>query len=341
MNVAFQHGDSGGMVVCTIAAENYVHKALYMAQTLRRHHADVQVVLCVPERVLNSHLHADDRFDQVLLARDLGLPGFEALAFTRSVVECSTAIKPGLLLWLLRHYPDHEKFIYLDPDMEICGPLVEASDALDRSDIVATPHHLADAHARFLVATLRTGVFNLGFLGIRRSGVTLEFLKWWAERLREFGYVDLARGLFVDQKWMDLATTLFPVQILRHPGYNVAYWNVAERPLEEAGEDLRTLGEQVRLFHFARMDLGHDLPFLVSCQGARLMVARRARFRCETEKIRVRYELSQRWSYDYFDSGEPIARETRAGCRANTHLLESCADPFCLSNEYFGSRIRS
>ncbi len=57
----------------------------------------------------------------------------------------------------------------------------------------------------------RTAAF-VGFLAITRQPQLARFLRWWQEKLTFDCVVDTAQGLFVDQKWMDLA-----------PGPPVAY----------------------------------------------------------------------------------------------------------------------
>jgi hypothetical protein len=90
-----------------------------------------------------------------------------------------------------------------------------------------TPHltgELDEGYHPTELDILRSGVYNLGFLGLTRSQETMRFLKWWQVRLHDRCLVDLNRGLFVDQRWMDLAPGLFDgVFVLRDPGCNVAY----------------------------------------------------------------------------------------------------------------------
>jgi hypothetical protein len=45
-------------------------------------------------------------------------------------------------------------------------------------------------------------------------------------------YDNPAEGFFVDQNWLNLVPLFFKsVKVVRHPGYNVAYWNMHEREL--------------------------------------------------------------------------------------------------------------
>jgi hypothetical protein len=77
---------------------------------------------------------------------------------------------------------------------------------------------------------LQVGSYNLGFIAINNNLEGNKLIKWWANRLEKNAFVDLESGLFTDQKWADLMPSLFhSIYILRHPGYNLAYWNLSQR----------------------------------------------------------------------------------------------------------------
>jgi hypothetical protein len=80
-------------------------------------------------------------------------------------------------------------------------------------------------------AFLKYGVFNLGFLSVTEKSIP--FLDWWTNKLL-MGY-SLRRPithLYTDQKWIDLALVFFDFQVIRHPGFNVAPWNLNERQIQ-------------------------------------------------------------------------------------------------------------
>jgi hypothetical protein len=104
---------------------------------------------------------------------------------------------------------------------------------------------------------LVTGVFNLGFLALRRTREVDAMLAWWESRLRDGAAVDLAAGSFTDQKWADLVPAYVEsMAVLRDPGYNVAYWNLHERPLRLAGDTYVAGDSPVVFFHFSGFDPG-------------------------------------------------------------------------------------
>jgi hypothetical protein len=103
------------------------------------------------------------------------------------------------------------------------------------ADILLTPHILSpirDDKKPMERDFLRSGVFNLGFVGVSNRPPAREFLDWWEARCLKEGFNELRAGLFVDQKWVNFAPCFFSgVEIIRDPGCNVAYWNLHERKL--------------------------------------------------------------------------------------------------------------
>jgi len=59
--------------------------------------------------------------------------------------------------------------------------------------------------------------------------------------------------MFTDQRWMDLAPAFIrKTFIMRHPGYNVAYWNLAHREITRtASGEWLVNGERLVFFHFS------------------------------------------------------------------------------------------
>jgi len=67
--------------------------------------------------------------------------------------------------------------------------------------------------------------------------------------------VSLSEGVFVDQSWMDFAPHYFDAYSLIESGYNVAYWNLHERRIEDGGlsgaEVPQVIKKPLRFMHFS------------------------------------------------------------------------------------------
>lgn len=238
----------------TIASANYLAYVKVLRDSLARHApgAPFEVLLVdrptpeVDAAVASAGLHAT-------YAQDLGIADFEHIAFKFNLVELNTALKPTFLKRLLAQ--GHERAVYLDPDIRLFAPPQPVLEALDSSEIVLTPHALApimDGKRPSDIDFLRVGTFNLGFVALRAGASSAAFLDWWERRCLGQGFDDATFGVFVDQKWIDLVPSYFTsFRILRHPGCNVAYWNLHERALAGAQAAYSANGQPLVFFHFS------------------------------------------------------------------------------------------
>lgn len=241
--------------VVTIVAGNYLAYARTLGQSLQRASAGVDFHVLIADRRTPA-LEADVRASglSAIFADELGLPDAERLFYKYDIVELNTALKPS---FLKRQFArGYERVLYLDPDIQVFRPLEPVMRALDDAAIVLTPHALSPAMDGLRpsdVDFLRTGAYNLGFIGLKAGATTAAMLDWWESRCLGMGFNDPAFGVFVDQKWIDLVPSYFDgVRVLRHPGCNVAYWNLHERQLARAADGSCTVnGQPLVFFHFS------------------------------------------------------------------------------------------
>lgn len=237
----------------TIIARNYVPAARVLARSLARHHPDALLYVVTIDADLADDFALLDNVRTIGID-DIRLPDLGIMAVKYDILEFCTAVKPFALSYLLKQVVSGA-LIYLDPDIQVLSPMSELIEALGSSSIVLTPHLLGAVDDPALpgeIEILKSGVYNLGFLALRPGEASSALLAWWSERLFDRCLNDTASGYFVDQRWMDLAPTLFDeVRILREPGYNVAYWNLHERMMGRAGAGYAVHGRPVRFFHFS------------------------------------------------------------------------------------------
>jgi hypothetical protein len=150
------------------------------------------------------------------------------------IVELNTSVKP----FFFKYFFDQKKYeslIYMDPDIQVFSEFSELENELKSNDIVITPHFftpLNDDKWQAEEDFLNSGLYNLGFIAINTTGNGLAMINWWAKRLITKAYINFSRGLFTDQIWVNFAPLFFEkVKILKHLGYNVAYWNLHERKI--------------------------------------------------------------------------------------------------------------
>ena len=243
--------------VFTSANLLYLDRALILQETIKRFHPDWIFTLVLVDEVTESREVYDflAEFEHIILAKDLGIPQFENWIRKFSVVEACTAIKGFALEFLLGYGDD---VLYLDPDIAVFNDLSELHELLKTKSVVLTPHIL-DPESDYSaiidseVNALKHGIFNLGFIAVSCTPEGNRFAHWWAWRLYDFCVEDFHKGLFVDQKWLNLAPAIFEdVSIWKHKGANLASWNISQRTLEEDTGNLLVDGTPLLFLHFSK-----------------------------------------------------------------------------------------
>src|SRR5947208_741240 len=198
------------MVICTLCAANHLPKAACLIESLLHSQREHKAVLCLLERDRLAANAIDLSSVHVVLASELGIPDFDAFIFRHRMYEACGAIKAQLLLWAMGRFPEEQQFLYLDSDIYAYSRFEELDSTFQKIDVLLTPHHLHDEESvdsirDHMVPTLMCGVYNSGFLALRRSPTSEEFLNWWNKKLMLLCYCEPERGLYNEQRWLDMA----------------------------------------------------------------------------------------------------------------------------------------
>ncbi len=314
---------------------SYLNRARVLFHTLRRFHPDWELVALVTDRPPAGFLFdaADEPFDRLVWAEDLGIPDFQSWLFKHDVVEVCTAVKGPFIHQACSSGAD--AVIYLDPDTALLGSLEPLERLLEEHDILLTPHLIDpnDEPTAILdndLSASRTGIFNLGFVAIRTTGEGARFARWWNDRLLDWCYDDMPAGLFVDQRWCDHVPALFDkVKVVRDPGYNVASWNLSTRTVDVGKDGAITVnGAPLRFWHFTKLGpLGDTMTKKYA--GANFPVYEiwawyKRQVAAATDKA-----IPERWwAYGAYADGQPIEKAHRLLYRQRGDLQEAFPDPF-------------
>jgi glycosyltransferase involved in cell wall biosynthesis len=304
---------------CTIIAKNYLPMARVLAESWHKFHPGCPIYVLFLDSPLGFVSVEAEHFQPVFTS-ELEIPNLAGFLFKYTVLEASTAVKPFLLNYLFERY-DIGKLLYIDPDILILNSLAPLRDYLDEANILLTPHLLSPIPADERRLTehdiLKSGVYNLGFLGLRNGLESKRLLRWWSDKLYHHCIVDIEQNLFVDQRWMDLVPGLFDgVRILREPGYNVAYWNLHERSVS-LEDGITVNGDHpLRFLHFSGFDA--DKPWVVSKHQNRFGMAdigelRELYLRYRDLLVEHGWNDAKRWTYshDFFGNGVKITPAAR------------------------------
>jgi hypothetical protein len=268
------------------------------------------------------------------------------MAFAYDLTEFNTSIKPFAISYLFNQ--GYHKVLYIDPDIFVYNSLDDALSVLDNHSIVVTPHQLSPVskverftpYLKWEQPSLETGIFNLGFVGVSNSDEGRSFVDWWSNRCCYLCYREPESGLFVDQKWVNLAVCLFPsLHILRHKGYNMAAWNLHDRVLLQ-----NMVNGEVPLvfYHFSSIDISNDK--IISKHDHTLKLADRPDLQQLFNDYRngVKGNGWERmrgipYAYNYFSDGvkiEPIQRKIYA------FVAEADFNPFRMTRKQFDDFVR-
>ena len=319
----------------TIASKNYLAHVRTLMESVAKHHPEAQRFLVLADTPGAEFDPATEPYT-IVLTSEFPLPRNRWFHFKYTLVELNTAVKPFAAAHLASRYPT-ERLVYLDPDIYLYRPLDEILTWLESYDVVLTPHLLApidDGWCPTELDILRAGSYNLGFLALAINDNTRRLVRWWQDKLALYSYDDRSRGLFTDQKWMDLVPGIFErVHVLRDPGCNAAYWNLPERRVVREGDNYTAGGRPLTFFHFSGLDPANPAP--LSRHQNRLTLDETG----DAKQLVLDYvgrlnvngyaECSQ-WSYGYgrFANGEPVFDMARRYGDSVPGEMDAIADPF-------------
>ncbi len=244
-------------LVFTICSANYLAQAITLGNSLQATNPDVEFRIYLVDR-LEGREEVRNRVPFPLIEiEEVPVTDFKGMVLRYNVVELNTSVKPYIFDHILKTEPDIQKVVYLDPDIMVFQPLTHLFETLNNFNMVLTPHILTPSDNNQYVpqesSFLATGIFNLGFIAIKRSEETLCFLNWWKEKLLHQGYARHDMHLFFDQKWINLVPVFFEgVFVEKNRGYNMAPWNLHERILSKKNETfIVNEVEPLIFFHFS------------------------------------------------------------------------------------------
>jgi hypothetical protein len=188
---------------------------------------------------------------------ELGFLGDMVLRY--GILELNTAVKPFCFSWLFKKF-DYKTICYLDPDICVYSPLIEVEEfSVSTQSILLTPHSTRPIQGDLIPNDyhfLQSGAYNLGFLGINNNFEGIQFLNWWESKLKDKCIANFSLNLFTDQKWCDLIPSYFPGhKILRHEGYNLAYWNLDNRKVHHKNDKYFVNDDELQFIHFSGLDI--------------------------------------------------------------------------------------
>jgi glycosyltransferase involved in cell wall biosynthesis/SAM-dependent methyltransferase len=246
-------GSSKSLTFFTICSKNFTAYAKTLFDSVRKYHPGAELYLFLCDGVDSGYRPDLLPFPMISLT-ELGIPNMEEMSKRYNITEFNTAIKPFAFAHLFKKL-SKTQVIYVDPDILLTSPLEEVvAEFKNGAECIVTPHVLEPSENVEVsdIKMLQFGIYNLGFIALRNTPNVVRVVEWWGRRLEHDCVIDLEKGLFVDQKWADLLPAYIAnTVIIRHPGYNVAYWNLAQRKIKLTNGVWYANQQPLRFVHFS------------------------------------------------------------------------------------------
>ena len=220
----------------TICTKSYIGYVSALKNSISKYQDDLDFFIVIADEI-------DSQIDlpaNVLIAKDI-LKNFSAekwieLTFKYNLTEFCTCIKPDSFLYFFNL--GYENACYFDPDLYFFDSPKAIYNYFDKYKVIVTPHcvnmEITEREDSAEFDARQSGLFNFGFVGLKNTPKTTDFLNWWHNRLDDKCYFDSMNFLCTDQKWGDLLPCYFDSDeffVCRDMGWNVAPWNYFEREI--------------------------------------------------------------------------------------------------------------
>ncbi len=318
------------IALVAVATRSHLGQAAVLAETLERVHPGVSRTLFLVEPEIRE---TDTGCGwNVCAAETLKVPDCPRFFFQYKPFQLCCALKPYAMDAVLDDSAV-EGAVYLDTDLYAVAPFLDVVwNTWQREDVGLTPHLKTAQTDHRLARFLRYGSYNAGFLAVRNRPNGRAFLRWFQKCVERECVRDVRKGLFDDQRWLDLAAAVCAgVVPIRDAGLNVGPWNKRELRFERRGEAIWVNGEEpLRLLHLT----SRDHPFFESSEASSKSVSifepLLAQYHVALERAEARFPPSERYGYGTYRDGTPIGPAEREAVRQG---VVQAADPFAVPEQ--------
>lgn len=247
---------------CTYFDHNYLARGLALYQSLQRHAPGARLwVLCLSvacHETLTA-LGLPDLVPVRLADFEAADPEVAATRPSRSVIEYYFTLTPAWIRFVLNGEAGLEWVTYLDSDLFFFASPDPIYDELKAAAFGIIPHRFA----RGLEDQRRFGLYNVGWVSVRKRDDGISALDWWRARCIEWCYDRVEGDRFADQRYLDrLPESFAGVHVIEHLGANLAPWNFADVLVECRNEAVEIEGRyQLLFFHFYGVKRSGDYYF--------------------------------------------------------------------------------
>jgi hypothetical protein len=238
-------------VYCTYFDHNYLPRGLALYHSLQLYSPGSRFwVLCLSEACYKTlvALALPNLIPRRLADFEAADPEVAATRSTRSLIEYYFTCSPAWMLFVQNSEPDAEWVTYLDSDLFFFAAPDPIYAEMKDAAFGIIPHRFT----KRLASHRRFGIYNVGWVSVRRRDQGITALRWWRARCIEWCHDYVEGDRFADQRYLDRLPQMFPdVHVVEHLGANLAPWNFAELRVEWRDGSVLVEGRYPLLFfHF-------------------------------------------------------------------------------------------
>jgi hypothetical protein len=246
-----KHRRTGGRLYCTYFDSSYLARGLVFLRSLRRRDPKARILVLTLDD-LCARVLRDQLTDEVMAIETESLherfPALRTVRRERSLWAYYATQKPALAIFAMETAPEPEGVMYLDADTWFFANPAPIFDELGHASVGLSPHRYHSSVLHFD----SFGVFNAGCVYWRNDATGRrclaewrdDCLAWCAERTQ-------SDGRFMNQGYLNRWPQRYSnVHILRHPGANLAPWNVDRHALGKDGRSVIVDGQPLIFYHF-------------------------------------------------------------------------------------------
>ncbi|MDB5282733.1 MAG: nucleotide-diphospho-sugar transferase family protein [Bacteroidota bacterium] len=213
---------------CTITTASHLYKVYALAESLKEQDAGFLLNVLIVDEAATTFQFENCRFFTLQDIKKCQSAAQIIHKYGNDKDKLRWSLKPVFMKHLLGQ-AGVDSVIYLDNDLFFYSDYRFLFDLLKEHSFLLTPHFYRNdpkTGQNWLEANFRLGLYNAGFVGANKSAA--KTLQWWADCCLYRCEKNSFRGLFDDQKYLDIVPVMEKTaHIVRHKGCNVAGWNTA------------------------------------------------------------------------------------------------------------------
>jgi len=235
---------------CTYFDKNYINRGLALYNSLEKHAGDFYLwALCMDKdtvKALSSY-----RLPRIRIVSldefELADPKLAGIKSTRTLLEYYFTCTPSFMLYVMSREKDIDLITYLDADIYFFSDPEPLFDEMGDRSIAIIEHRFSKEVANLKVL----GIYNIGWVSIRRDETGMAALNRWREQCIEWCYDRAEDGKYADQKYLDDWPERYKgTVVLKNLGADVATWNLNNAPITVKNREVFVGNDRLIFFHF-------------------------------------------------------------------------------------------